>query len=143
MYKFSRLVKKKTPGAPREYTSKQGKRSDLGDIYWRSGWEANYCRYLNFLVKQKIIYKWEYEPDTFWFNEIKRGVRSYLPDFKVWETKYSEPHYIEVKGYMDAKSKTKIKRMAKYYPDIQLIVVGRKQYDEIKNKLSKVIPNWE
>lgn len=125
------------------HSAKQGKRSDLGDIYFRSGWESNFARYLNFLISKKLIYKWEFEPDTFWFNAIKRGVRSYLPDFKVWETKNGKPYYIEVKGYMDAKSATKIKRMAKYYPDVKLVVVGKKEYDEIKAKLSGLIPNWE
>ncbi len=128
---------------PRQYTSKPGKSTDLGETYFRSGWERNYARYLNFLMKQKIIYKWEFEPDTFWFNEIKRGVCSYLPDFKVWESRNSKPYYVEVKGFMDSKSKTKIKRMAKYYPDVELSVVGKKEYNEIKVKLSKLIPNWE
>lgn len=137
---FSLLTKK---SKPRQYTSKQGYRADLGDIYFRSGWEANFARYLNFLKKQRAIYKWEFEPDVFWFNAIKRGVRSYLPDFKVWDKSNSEPYYIEVKGYMDSKSKTKIKRMAKYYPHIRLEVVGKKEYLEIKNKLSNLIPHWE
>lgn len=139
LFKF--LVPKKA--IPRAYVSKQGRRPDLGDIYFRSGWEANYSRYLNFLIKQKVIYKWEFEPDIFWFNSIKRGVRSYLPDFKIWDSKTSEPRYVEVKGFMDARSKTKIKRMAKYYPDVRLDVVGKKEYTEIKNKLSALIPDWE
>src|SRR5690606_8292944 len=58
----------------------QGRRSDLGNIFFRSSWEANYARYLNFLKSQGHIYKWEFEPDTFWFESIRRGVRSYLPD---------------------------------------------------------------
>lgn len=122
---------------------KQGYRTDLGEIYFRSGWEANYARYLNFLIKQKIIYKWEFEPDTFWFDNIKRGVRSYLPDFKIWDTKFSEPYYVEIKGHMDSRSRTKINRMAKYYPAIRLDVVTKTEYSEIKRKLSKIIPNWE
>lgn len=127
---------------PKKHGFKSGKRSDLGDIHFRSGWEANYARYLNFLMKQNVIWNWEYECETFWFNEIKRGVRSYLPDFKVWQTP-TKFYFVEVKGYMDSKSKTKIKRMAKYYPKVKLEVVGRKQYFEIKVKLSKLIPNWE
>ncbi len=124
------------------YRSKQGKRSDLGDIHFRSGWEANYCRYLELLKKKGLIWNWEYEVETFWFNDIKRGVRSYLPDFKVWETPTTF-HFVEVKGYMDSKSKTKIKRFNKYYPQVKLEVVGAKQYNEIKAKLSKIIPYWE
>lgn len=137
------LSRRRSAGTPRQYTSKQGKRPDLGDIYFRSGWEANFARYLNFLKNQGLLYKWEFESDTFWFNDIKRGVRSYLPDFKVWNKKNSEPFYIEIKGYMDSKSKTKIKRMAKYYPHIRLDVVGKKEYTEIKSRLSGIIKNWE
>ena len=136
---FSTIRKSK----PKQKAFKSGKRSDLGDIHFRSGWEANYLRYLKFLQKQGLIYKFEYEPDTFWFNEIKRGVRSYLPDFKVWDKPGKEPYYIELKGYMDSKSRTKIKRFNKYYPHIRLDVVQAKQYNEIKAKLSKIIPYWE
>jgi len=121
---------------------KSGFRSDL-QIHVRSGWEANYCRYLNFLIDKGQVYKWEFEPDTFWFLSIKRGVRSYLPDFKVWDTETSEPYYIEIKGYMDAKSKTKLKRMAKYYPNVRVDLIAQKQYMEIKRKLSALMPEWE
>ena len=85
------------------------------EIFLRSKWEANYALYLDFLIKQKQIKKWEYEAETFMFEEIKLGVRSYTPDFKIINNDNSQ-EYHEVKGWMDPKSKTKIKRMAKYYP---------------------------
>ncbi len=99
-------------------------------FYFRSSWEVNYARYLEFLATKKEIVKWEYEPDTFWFEKIKRGVRSYLPDFKVFNNDGTF-EYHEVKGYMDAKSKTKISRMALYYPDIKLIVIEKDSYKSI------------
>lgn len=120
-----------------------GRRSDLNGLYLRSSWEANYARYLNFLIKHKNIYKWEYEPDTFYFENIKRGTRSYTPDFKIWKTEKSEPYYVEVKGWMDQKSKTKLSRMKKYYPNIRIVLISEPEYNEIKNKLSALIPNWE
>src|SRR5687768_3513242 len=83
--------------------------------YFRSRWEANYARYLEWLKTNGEIVSWTHEPKTFWFEKIKRGTRSYLPDFCVIEKNGKEVYY-EVKGYMDSKSKTKIKRMAKYYP---------------------------
>jgi len=125
------------------HTAKQGRRDDLGDTYFRSSWEANYARYLNLCIKQGIVHRWEFEPDTFYFENIKRGTRSYLPDFKVWDTEHTEPYYIEVKGYFDAKSKTKLKRMAKYYPDVRVDLVGAREYTEIRIKLAGLIPNWE
>lgn len=122
---------------------KQGRRADLNDRFFRSAWEANFARYLNLLQDNGNIARWEYEPDTFWFEAIRRGVRSYKPDFKVWDTEDAEPYYYEVKGWMDAKSKTKLKRMAKYHPDVKIIVFGKKEYNDLRKKLSKVIPNWE
>lgn len=109
--------------------------------YMRSVWEYNYACYLDFLQEHNEIADWEYEPDTFWFEKIKRGVRSYLPDFKVYLNN-GKIEYHEVKGYMDSKSKTKIKRMAKYYPDITLIIIGKKQYKEIA-KWKRVIEGWK
>jgi len=94
-------------------------------------------------MSKGLIYKWEFEPDTFWFESIKRGVRSYLPDFKIWDFEDSEPYYVEVKGWMDDKSKTKLKRMNKYYPHIRVDLVCQKTYQEIKKKMSRLIRNWE
>lgn len=122
---------------------KMGRRVDLGDQFFRSSWEANYARYLNFLIRKKNIFKWEFEPDTFWFEAIKRGTRSYLPDFKIWEKEDSTPYYVEVKGWMDAKSKTKLARMAKYYPDIKVVIFGAKEYRELNKKMSGFIKHWE
>lgn len=121
---------------------KHGKREDIGGQFFRSSWEANYARFLNFLIAQGQIAKWEYEPDTFWFEKIRRGVRSYTPDFKITEPS-GTIYYVEIKGWMDAKSKTKLKRMAKYYPKIDLRLVGQKAYTELAKKLGGAIPGWE
>lgn len=110
--------------------------------YYRSKWEANYARYLQFLLEIREIKDWKHEPDTFWFEKIRRGVRSYLPDFRVTENN-DLVAYHEVKGHMDSRSKTKIKRMAKYHPDVKLIVIQAKQYKEIKSKMSRLIKDWE
>lgn len=122
--------------------TRQGTREDLG-IYVRSSWEANFARYLNWLKDNNAIYRWEYEPDTFWFEAIKRGTRHYTPDFKVWDTAESEPFYYEVKGYMDAKSKTKLKRMKKYYPSVRVVVIDAKAYRMIKKDVHMLIAGWE
>lgn len=123
--------------------AKRGKRADLGGIHFRSGWEANYARYLNFQIKQGWISKWEYEPKTFWFLKIKRGVRSYTPDFKVWPANGGEPYFDEVKGWMDDKSKTKLKRMKKYYPAIVINLIDERRYKGIAKTAGALIPNWE
>lgn len=109
-----------------------------GDHYFRSKWEANYALYLDFLVKQGEISNWEYEPETFFFEQIKLGTRSYRPDFKVFNNDESV-EYHEVKGYMDAKSKTKLKRMEKYFPDIKLILIEGAFYRELLKKMKGII----
>ncbi|MEK6882949.1 MAG: DUF1064 domain-containing protein, partial [Nanoarchaeota archaeon] len=109
----------------RPFRSKRGWR-EIGDerIYFRSEWEVRVARHLQFLKEKKQILDWKYEPQTFWFEEIKRGCRSYLPDFKVTENN-GDHYWIEVKGYMDSKSKTKLKRFAKYYPQERLKVLEK------------------
>lgn len=109
-------------------------------IFVRSSWEANICAYFEFLKNNGEIKEWNYEPKTFWFLKIMRGVRSYKPDFLITD-KNDALYYEEVKGWMDAKSKTKITRMAKYYPEIDLRILDKKRYNEIC-KMKSIIPNW-
>lgn len=91
--------------------------------YFRSGWEQKYALYLQSLKKAKLIFDWQYEPAIFWFKGLLRGTNNYKPDFKV--IRNDGTHYwVEVKGYMDAKSQTKINRMRKYYPEEELHVVS-------------------
>lgn len=118
-----------------------GRREDLG-FYVRSSWEANWARYLNFLKKHGEIQDWAYEPETFEFVGIKRGSKFYTPDFLVVEKDGSRVYH-EIKGYMDAQSKTKLRRMKKYHPNIKIIVVEKKQYYSVARKVRGLIPNWE
>lgn len=108
-------------------------------IFFRSSWEANYALYLDFIIDQRQdIVKWEFEVDTFWFEAIRRGVRSYKPDFKVY-LKNGNIEYHEVKGWMDPKSKTKLSRMKKYYPKTKIVLIDAKPYKEIIRKMSGII----
>lgn len=117
---------------------------EIGGVrkYYRSRWEANYARYLEFLKLQGEISEWEHEPETFWFEKIKRGTMSYLPDFRVTRNDGTQ-YYVEVKGYMDDRSKTKLKRMKKYFPDVELELVASKAYKRLAKTASKLIPDWE
>ncbi len=110
--------------------------------YYRSRWEANYARYLQWLKDRNVISDWAHEPETFWFEQIKRGVRSYLPDFRVWELDGSSSLH-EVKGWMCSRSKTTLSRMAKYHPDQKIILIDGKQYRAIRLKVMHLIPEWE
>lgn len=110
--------------------------------YYRSRWEANYARYLEFLKQQGQILNWEHEPQTFWFEGIKRGCISYLPDFKIFE-KDGTHYWVEVKGYYDDRSLTKIRRFNKYFPNEKLKVIDKVWFKENSNKLKGLIPDWE
>jgi hypothetical protein len=110
--------------------------------FFRSRWEANYARYLQWLVEQGQIVKWEHEPETFWFDGIRRGCVSYLPDFRVTNNDGSV-EYHEVKGWMDARSKTKIKRMKKYHPAVKLVVVDGPAYRRLNSAVRSIIGGWE
>jgi hypothetical protein len=106
--------------------------------YMRSSWEIRYAALLSFYEQQKIIKNWEYEPDTFWFDGIKRGVRSYKPDFKIFKND-GTIEYHEVKGRMDAKSRTKLNRMRIYHPEIEVVLIDAGYFKLNKN----LIPSYK
>jgi len=110
-------------------------------MYLKSNWEKRYALYLDFMKKHKHIVDWEYEPDKFWFDGIKSGTTNYTPDFKVLFPS-GNYEYFEVKGFMDKKSLTKIKRMAKYHPNIKLRVIDKAWFTSNGKILKKVIKNW-
>ena len=133
-----------TLNIPRHNVSWKGGWREIGGIpkYYRSRWEANYARYLEWLKVIGEIADWEHEPKTFWFEGIKRGVMSFLIDFRITENN-GDIIYHEVKGWMDDRSKTKIKRMAKYHPDVKLIVIDAKCYKCLAKKMGSSIIGWE
>lgn len=118
-----------------------GKRADLDNAYYRSAWEANYARYLTWLKGQGIVKTWGYELLRFTFDKETRGCRDYTPDFRViWADGRDEWH--EVKGWMDAVSKSKLKKMARYYPAERVVIIGPAEYRAIAKQFSG-LPGWE
>ena len=140
----SRVAKYGSLATKRTGTSWKAGWREIGGIkkYYRSRWEANYARYLEWLKQRGEISDWKHEPETFWFESIKRGVRSYLPDFRVWENS-GESNLHEVKGWMDGRSKVTLKRMKKYHPNEKIILIDGKQYSAIEKKMSSLIAGWE
>ncbi len=134
-----------------QYT-KTGFRKDI-ELNVRSSWEANFVRILN-------IYKIEFkfEPTVFSFP-IKRGTKGYTPDFFLERN----GEWVEIKGYLDDKSKIKLKRFKRYYPDEfekMTCVISRYSnnaknfmaeievpnivfYEDIKDFYSQYVVNWE
>jgi hypothetical protein len=109
--------------------------------YFRSKWEVNYAHYLEWLKQRGEIADWEYEPTTFWFEKIKRGVRSYTPDFRVTEPDGRQAYH-EIKGWMDDRSATKLKRMAKYHPTVRVVLVDSGSYRKLNRQLLGLVPGW-
>lgn len=117
---------------------------EIGGVrkYYRSKWEANYAHYLQWLKDLGQIADWKHEPKTFWFDGVKRGTVSYLPDFWVKENSGAESYH-EVKGWMDERSKTKIERMGKFHADVRLVVIDASAYKAIKRTAESIVPGWE
>ena len=119
-------------------------RRTVGDqaCYFRSAWEANYARYLEFLKQHGHIEAWEHEPQRFQFGGIKRGTRDYLPDFRV-TVPGGSIEYHEVKGWMTPKSKTQLKRMKKYHPEVIMILIDAPRYKAIAKTAKHLCTGWE
>ncbi|HYE69046.1 MAG TPA: DUF1064 domain-containing protein [Anaerovoracaceae bacterium] len=109
--------------------------------FFKSTWEINYARWLEWLKEQKQILDWEYEPDIFRYEKIKRGTKYYVPDFKVRLLDGSF-EYHEVKGYMDQKSRTKLKRFLKYFPQVEIKLVSTEWFKRYKDRLKAIITDW-
>jgi len=110
-------------------------------FYLKSNWERKFCLYLSFMKKHNHVTDYWYEPDTFWFEGIKRGTNNYKPDWKV-EFPSGNMEYFEVKGYETSKDRTKYKRMKKYHPNAVLRVIGKEWFATNGKILKKVIKDW-
>lgn len=120
-----------------------GRREDLDGRFFRSLWEANYARYLKFLLDNGQIEKWEYEVHTFTFEGISRGCRTYTPDFKLTH-RDGAVEWHEVKGWLDQKSRTRLERMKRYFPEEKVIVIDTEWFRQAsRSGLSGVISGWE
>ena len=139
----------------RSFTStkfKNGFKKDTG-IKARSMWEQNIARYF---IYNNI--EWQYEPKRFMFDAIKRGVRSYVPDFYLPR----KGLWVEVKGYCPKEDITRLRRFRIYYPEefknLQAIVdkpgcqtelIMQKlgvpiyaYYTELNKQYKNIIPYW-
>jgi hypothetical protein len=111
-------------------------------IYMKSIWERNYARYLELLKVNGEIFDWDYEPKVFVFEGIKFGTRTYKPDFLI-SYPDGRRHWHEVKGWMNSVSMTKLKRMAKYFPNEVIVVVDGSTYRPLSRQMRDIIPGWE
>jgi len=123
-YKTGRLI------PPKQKYRNGGYRKDLNK-YFRSSWEADIVRVLNYLN-----IKWLYEPEVFTLNinDIETTYRPdfYLPEIDLW---------IEVKGYwFNELSKLKYKFFRKEY---DILLIDEINYYILYQQFNPVIENWE
>jgi hypothetical protein len=119
-----------------------GRRADLGDMFFRSNWEANYARILNLWQEQKKIFCWEYEPLPFRFPRTDRPL-SYTTDFQVWEQEGSDYYYVEIKGQMSKYDQLKQQCMEEHYTDVSIRMIYEKDYKNLQKEFAPRIETWE
>ena len=153
--KIKELDGKKPSSVAKNKKSYIGKRKDIqGGLFCRSRWESNTLRFFQHQGLEFI-----YEPRVFFFDKIKRGTLSYMPDVYI----PSLDIYVEIKGQLTPKGKVAIKRFQKYYPDEAKklrAITGSKNtsaskffnslnipiihyYNDLSRKHKDIIPNWE
>ena len=126
-----------------EYTrGRGGKRPDLGGLYVRSRWEANWARYLNLLIDRGEVSTWEYEPTTFSFEGVAGAPLAYTPDFLVTYPD-GRSEYQEVKGWMDERSARKLLRMGRYHPSVCVTIIDEAVYLDVARREHVGIATWE
>lgn len=90
--------------------------------YMRSGFEARWGKYLDFLVKVGEVTCWQYEAESFIISTNKGNTKTYIPDFGV---EYKDNGYVfhETKGELTQKDVTKFRKMSREHPGIKIILV--------------------
>lgn len=109
-------------------------------VYYRSRWEFNVSLWLSELKRRGDIVDWKYEDVEFEFKSIKRGTRFYKPDFHCFTA--TGDYFIEVKGFLASKDVTALTRMSKFYPDVTVLLLDKKKYDEIESEFGG-LESWE
>lgn len=118
------------PTSPKASRGKAGIRKDISKtIYFYSRWEANMARLFNF-----FRIKWIHEPKSFDIGSQRYTPDFYLPDFYA---------YIEVKNFMWKYSKIRDQKFRKVYPNINLVLLLKKDYLDLEKTFSHLIKNWE
>lgn len=118
---------------------RRGRRDDLGDIVFRSSWEANYARFLNQEIAAGRVASWEHEAHVFRFSEAA----TYTPDFRVCLPDGSHEWH-EVKGWMTEKGRRKLALMSEHFPNEVVRLVDEEWFRRAeRGDLARSIPGWE
>ena len=118
------------PTSPKAARGKAGIRKDISNIiYFYSRWEANIARLFNYLD-----IGWKHQPKTFDLGSQNYTPDFYLPDYNT---------YIEVKNFLWEYSKIRDRKFRELYPNINLILLLKKDYLKLEKEYSHLIKNWE
>lgn len=115
---------------PKGY-GKYGRRKDLNNQFFRSTWEANFARILEYLDMS-----WEYEPQN---KRIRFDSCSYLPDFYLPALKL----FVEVKGARFEKRSKKIAMLYEKDPNFPIKIIDKEVYKKLTKMYKNKIENWE
>ena len=146
--------------------TRKGKRLDIHPTYmFRSATEANFARILEHLGMQ-----WKFEERSFVFDGYKTKPHVYIMDFEIIkiDKRKTVPEgmtegFYEIKGYMNAQSRNKLRRLKKNYPEeaantVVVIYTKYKKadiafceklgykylfYDVLTKEFEPLIPTWE
>lgn len=112
--------------------------------FYKSLWEINYARYLDYCKKRGLILRWYYEPELFKYPEemYEKGPYYYKPDFLVYLNE-TDRVWREVKGYMNYASMAKIRRFRENYPDERLEIIDEHWFKKALHTWRWEIPGWE
>jgi hypothetical protein len=102
-------------------------RNDLKS-HFRSTWEANIARILNYLNID-----WSYEKDSFYM-----GTGVYIPDF--W---LPDQILLEIKGFWDTASVNKVFWFKSNVPDFKLYIIDADIYYDLSQMYKNKIADWE
>lgn len=97
------------------------------------------ARFLNELLRRRLVQKWEYEPERFVFHHNGKRV-AYIPDFRVTMNN-GDSEYWETKGKFDPASRMKV-RLAREAGH-KVLVIRRKHLEGKKSTMNMHIPHWE
>jgi hypothetical protein len=145
--------------------TKKGIRDDVHpNAFFRSATEANVAR-----IFELLKVEWKFEERVFTFNGRQKRPFQYIIDFEIIKANKKlkeiglDVGFIEVKGWMDSRSRSKIRCLKKYYPeefkDTTVILYSKSAkkaiefcekvgvnyifYDDLTKVFKDKIPNWE
>ncbi len=89
---------------------------------FRSKLERNWAAYLQFLKESDVILDWRFEQTTFLFPDETKGAKQFLVDFDILNKDWTL-EYHETKGWLHGPDVTKFQRVAKYRPEVKIVLV--------------------